>query len=81
MDDSIDYLKSIATPNVEFTGFVAEDELIKWYQKAKVYNQPSWHEGFGISVAEAILCECIPVVSDCGALPEVVNRSRAFYSR
>ena len=72
-DDSIDYLKSIAPSNVEFTGFVSEDELIKWYQKAKVYNQPSRHEGFGCSVAEAMLCECIPVVSTCGALPEVIG--------
>ena len=71
IDDSIDYLKSIATPNVKFTGFVSDEELLRWYQQAKVYVQASAYESFGISVAEAMLCECVPVVAKRGALPEV----------
>jgi len=43
-----------------------------------VYLQVSAHEGFGISLAEAMLCECIPVVTSKGALPEVAGES-AFY--
>jgi glycosyltransferase involved in cell wall biosynthesis len=38
-----------------------------------VYVQPSRHEGFGLSVAEAMLAGCVPVVSAAGALPEVVG--------
>ncbi len=79
IDDSINYLRSIATSNVEFTDFISDDELLKYYQKAKVYVQPSLHEGFGCSVAEAMLCECIPVVSEKGALPEVVGEN-GFYA-
>jgi len=77
-DKSIDYLKSIATTNVEFTGFVSDEELLKWYQRAKVYVQPSAHEGFGCSVAEAMLCGCIPIVTNIGSLPEVVEYT-GFY--
>lgn len=73
IDNSIDYLKSIASNNVEFTGRISNEELLEWYQQAKIYVQPSAHEGFGISVAEAMLCECIPVVSDRFALPELVG--------
>ncbi len=72
-DESINYLKSIASPNVEFTGFISEKELISLFQKSKVYVQVSAHEGFGCSLAEAMLCECIPVVSNRGAIPEVVG--------
>ena len=43
------------------------------YSRAKVYVQVSIHESFGCSVAEAMLCECIPVVSRRAALPEVVG--------
>jgi len=78
-DDSIEYLRSIASPNVGFTGFVTDEELVRWYQRAKVYVQPSKHEGFGSAVAEAMLCECIPVVSGEGALSEVVGTC-GFYS-
>ncbi|GAG00940.1 unnamed protein product, partial [marine sediment metagenome] len=63
MDDSIDYLRSIAPSNVEFTGFVSENELIKWYQKAKVICQLSYYEAFGLTPAEGMACGCIPVVT------------------
>lgn len=73
VDDSINYISSIASSNVKFTGYVSNEKLLKYLQKAKVYVQPSFHEGFGVSVAEAMLCECIPVVTKRFALPEVVG--------
>jgi len=73
MDSSIDYLREISGNNVEFTDFVTNDELERYYKEASVYVQPSYHEGFGCSVAESMLYECVPVVSSKGALPEVVG--------
>ena len=61
--------------NVNFTGFVTRNELLKYYQKAKVYAQFSFHEGFGCTVAEAMLCNCVPIVTNRGSLPEVVGES------
>lgn len=78
MDDSIDYLRSIAPSNVKFTGFVSDKELLEWYQRAKIYVQISAYESFGMSLAEAMLCECVPVVSERGALPEVAGDT-GFY--
>lgn len=78
MDESIDYLKSIATANVEFTNYITLNRLIDYYRRAKVYVQVSAHESFGIALAEAMLCECVPVVTDRGALPEVVGNT-GFY--
>ena len=72
-DDAIDELRSLAGPNVRFTGWVEDEELDALYRSAAVYVQPSAHEGFGLSVAEAMLAGCVPVVSDRGALPEVVG--------
>ena len=78
LDDSIEYLKSIAPQNVEFTGFVSDDELMEWYQKAKVYCQLSLYESFGMALAESMCCECVPVVINNAALPEVVGDT-GFY--
>lgn len=72
-DDAIEYLRSIATPNVTFTGWLSNDDLCDYYRKAAVYIQASLHEGFGLSVAEAMLAGCIPVVTTAGALPEVAG--------
>lgn len=78
IDDSIEYLRSIAPPNVEFTGFISDKELLKYYQKAKVNCQLSIYESFGVALAEGMLCGCIPIVTNCAALPEVVGDA-GFY--
>jgi glycosyltransferase involved in cell wall biosynthesis len=54
-------------------GYVPDEQMMKYLHEAKVYVQVSAHEGFGISLAEAMLCECVPVVTDRGAIPEVVG--------
>ena len=54
-------------------GFLPHDSLIEYYQKAKVYCQLSYRESFGVSLAEAMLCGCVPVVTSKAALPEVVG--------
>ncbi len=59
--------------NVGWLGPRAGDELVRDYQSASVYFQPSLHESFSLAVAEAMSCGCIPVVSPWGALPELVG--------
>lgn len=59
--------------NLTVRGFVPDDELERLFGRARVYYQPSMHEAFGCSVAEAMLHDCLPVVSDRFALPEVVG--------
>ena len=54
-------------------GFVDDAELARRYAAAAVYVQASTHEGFGMTVAEAMLAGCVPVVTPVGALPEVVG--------
>ncbi len=52
---------------------LTDGELDRLYARASVYVQASRHEGFGMTVAEAMLAGCIPVVTAAGALPEVVG--------
>jgi len=73
LDDALETLKRGAPANVEFVGPIRQDELIGWYRRAKVYCQLSYRESFGVALAEAMSCECVPVVTDRGALPEVVG--------
>ncbi|MHB1422900.1 MAG: glycosyltransferase [Gemmataceae bacterium] len=77
-DDSIDHLRAAAGANVEFRGFVPDDELFRLYARASVYVQASRHEGFGLAVAEAMSAGCIPVVTRAGALPEVVGDAGVY---
>jgi len=47
-------------------------------QRAKVYAQLSLIESFGAALAEAMLCECVPVATSGGNLPELVGDT-GFY--
>jgi glycosyltransferase involved in cell wall biosynthesis len=77
-DSAVDHLRAIATPNVTLTGWLSDEALGDYYRRASVYVQPSLHEGFGLSVAEAMLAGCVPVVSRVGSLPEVTGNSGIF---
>jgi len=80
-DDSYDYLKSIATPNVMFEDLGHDMKAIaERVSKAKVYVQVSGHEGFGRSMVEGMCAECVPVVTRRGAIPEVVGDT-GYYVR
>jgi len=78
-DGSIERLKKMAGSNVIFTGYVSEESLLRYYQRAKVYCQLSAHESFGVALAEAMSCCCVPVVTRRYALPEVVGDT-GFYA-
>jgi len=76
--DAMGVLRAEAGPNVRFEGEVLPDRLAGLYSSARVYIQPSRHEAFGYSVAEAMLHNCIPVVSRSYSLPEVVGGAGVY---
>lgn len=76
--ETFDHLTSIAPKNVKFTGYISQEELISLYQRAHVYCQLSFYESFGLALAEAMSCNCIPIVTCNGALPEVVGNTGIF---
>jgi glycosyltransferase involved in cell wall biosynthesis len=71
--DGIDDLRAASGANVELTGFVDDATLAAWYRRASVYVQASLHEGFGMSLVEALSAGCLPVVTRAGSIPEVVG--------
>jgi len=58
---------------IRFAGYVSEEELIRLYQRAKLFVYPSFYEGFGLPVLEAMACGCPVVTSNVSSLPEVAG--------
>ncbi len=73
-------LKSLikSLPNVKLTGYLTDNELVKLYQKAKLFVYPSIYEGFGLPPLEAMACGTPVVVSNVASLPEVCGDA-AYY--
>jgi glycosyltransferase involved in cell wall biosynthesis len=53
--------------NVSFIPPTDRHGLLPYYRGAKVYCQPSRREGLPNALCEAMLCGCVPVVTDVGA--------------
>ncbi|MEP5029487.1 MAG: glycosyltransferase family 1 protein, partial [Marinomonas sp.] len=62
-------------PSVVFAGYVSDGELAALYGNALAVCLPSTQEGFGLPALEAMALGAPALVSDCGALPEVVGRA------
>jgi glycosyltransferase involved in cell wall biosynthesis len=63
---------------VRALGVVGDDELSRLYQHARAVVVPSRHEGFGLAALEALAHGTRVLVSDAGALPEVVGEAAAI---
>ena len=60
---------------VHFPGFVDDADLPALYSLASVFAFPSWYEGFGLPVLEAMACGTPVVAADNSSLPEVVGEA------
>jgi glycosyltransferase involved in cell wall biosynthesis len=66
-------MKNLAPENATITGPISNQELLAFYRRARVYAQVSFHESFGVALAEGMSCGCVPVATNRSALPEVVG--------
>ena len=64
---------------VVLTGFVEDEILPALYNAADVFVFPSFYEGFGLPVVEAMACGRPVVCSASSALPEVVDGAGIFF--
>lgn len=67
--------------NVEVLPFVLHEQLPALMSKHEFYLQLSRCEGFPNALCEAMLCGCVPVVSQVAAMPMIVGESGFVLSR
>jgi glycosyltransferase involved in cell wall biosynthesis len=60
-------------------GYVPGHHLSILYSLATLYVQPSWYEGFGLPILEAMKFGCPVASSDRGSLSEVGGSAVAYF--
>ena len=62
-----------------FCGFVSDDDLLNLYNACELSVFPSFYEGFGLPVLEAMACGRAVACSGASALPEVANGAAILF--
>jgi glycosyltransferase involved in cell wall biosynthesis len=64
---------------VHFAGFVEDSDLVKFYGACDLFAFPSFYEGFGLPILEAMACGRAVVCSRTTAMPEVANAAGILF--
>lgn len=58
---------------IHFTGFVSDEELLELYNACECFVFPSFYEGFGLPILEAMACGRAVACSNTSSMPEVAD--------
>ena len=67
-----------STPGVDLAGFVADAELAAAYRQCLAFVYPSFFEGFGLPLLEAMHQGCLCLSTRTGASPEVAGAAALY---
>ena len=65
--------------DVAFPGWISEDEIESLYAQASCFVLPSFQEGFGLPVLEAMARDVPVACSDTSSLPEVAGDAALYF--
>ena len=66
-----EYKKSPYHDEIIFTGETNDEDLVQLYNQAALFVYPSFFEGFGLPVLEAMSCGLPVIATDTSSIPEV----------
>jgi len=71
--------RSPVSDRVRFTGFVDDQDLVYFYGACDLFVFPSFYEGFGIPILEAMACARAVTCSNVTAMPEVADGAAILF--
>ncbi len=70
---------SSVADRVVFTGFVDDADLVTFYNACDLFVYPSFYEGFGLPILEAMACGRAVACSNTTAMPEVADSAGLLF--
>ena len=64
---------------IVFTGFVEDEDLLRLYNACDCFVFPSFYEGFGIPILEAMACGRAVACANTSSMPEVADSAGILF--
>jgi glycosyltransferase involved in cell wall biosynthesis len=71
--------RSSVAERIHFTGFVSDEGLLRLYGACDLFVYPSFYEGFGLPILEAMACGRAVACSNTSAMPEVADSAAILF--
>lgn len=71
--------ESSVSERVHFTGFIDDAEVVQFYGACELFVFPSFYEGFGLPILEAMACGRAVACSNTSAMPEVADAAAILF--
>jgi len=71
--------RSGLSAEIHFTGFISDEDLLLLYNACEFFVFPSFYEGFGLPLLEAMACGRAVACSNATACPEVAGPAALFF--
>lgn len=69
----------LADDEIVLTGYIPEDDLVALYNVCAIFVFPSFYEGFGLPILEAMRCGAPVIGSNTSSIPEVIGLDAALF--
>ena len=64
---------------VVLTGYIPDEELVELYNTCELFVFPSFYEGFGLPVVEAMRCGAVVMGADNSSIREIIGLPEALF--
>ncbi len=61
------------------TGAISDHDLLHLYHSCALFVFPSWHEGFGLPILEAMSCGALVIGSNRSSVPEILQAENTMF--
>jgi len=74
------YVKPHLNDKILYLGFMEQEQLVRYYQKAAALLMPiQWEEPFGLNMVEAMACGTPVIALRRGSVPEVIEHGKTGF--
>ncbi len=70
---------NLSLQNIHIFTFISDQDLVNLYKNCYLFVFPSFHEGFGLPVLEAISCGAPVIASNTTSIPEILSLKSALF--